>query len=641
MTESGTILNGRYELVEPIGDGGMATIWRARDARLGREVAVKLMRPEYGRDPDFVVRFRQEAQSAARLADPTIVQVFDAGESSEGPFIVMELVAGEDLSSLLRRNGPLQPRQAARIAAEVAKALQAAHAQGIVHRDVKPGNILISRDGRVRVTDFGIARALAEAQLTLPGTTLGSVHYFSPEQAQGEQATPASDIYSLGIVLFEMLTGRRPWEGDSAASVAMARLRSDAPAPSTLRPGVPPELDAIDLRALARDPAARYPSAASMAEALEAFLAGRAIPGMAPMVAGAAAAAAAGAAAVGPTAATPTPAASPVRATAQGVPPAVPPAGAYPPPGAYPPDGGYPGGPVGAGPRDPEWDEPRRTSVWPWIAGILALVVLVAAGVLGYRLLTGSGGDGAATPAPGQVTVPSFVDQQFSAAQGTALGLGIEVYQKEFVKSSDQPEGTVTAQDTPAGTSVAKGTRIGLTVVSGKELVAVPDLRNLTESEALRALVDAGLEPGERTEEPDDIVAEGSVVSQAPRAGVEVPKGTQIDYVVSSGPEATPTPSPSPSPSPTPTPEPTPTPTPSPTPTPELPIVGSYVCLAPVDADARIVSDGFTTGTISPDGAPPSWVVATQDPPAGTAAPFGTPISLTLADPATVPGCSP
>jgi serine/threonine-protein kinase len=638
VTESGTILNGRYELVEPIGDGGMATIWRARDARLGREVAVKLMRPEYGRDPDFVVRFRQEAQSAARLADPTIVAVFDAGESAEGPFIVMELVAGEDLASLLRRNGPLQPRQAARIAAEVAKALQAAHAQGIVHRDVKPGNILISRDGRVRVTDFGIARALAEAQLTLPGTTLGSVHYFSPEQAQGEQATPASDIYSLGIVLFEMLTGRRPWEGDSAASVAMARIRTDAAAPSSLRPGIPPELDAIDLRALARDPAARYPSAASLAEALEAFLAGRAIPGMAPLVAGAAAAAAAGAA--GATMAVPAGVqAAPPVAASQGVPPA----GAYPPASAaYPtPGAGGPGGPVGAGPRDPEWDEPRRPSVWPWVAGILALIVLVAAGVLGYRLLTGSGGGSAETPAPGQVTVPNFVDQQFAAAQSTALGLGIEVYQKEFVQSSDQPEGTVTAQDTAAGTSVAQGTRIGLTVVSGRELVAVPDLRNLTESEALRALVDAGLEPGERTEEPDDIVAEGSVVSQSPRAGVEVPKGTSIDYVVSSGPEATPTPSPSPSPSPTPTPEPTPTPAPTPTPTPELPIVGSYVCLSPGDADARIVSDGFTVGTIAPDGAPPGWVVATQDPVAGTAAPFGTPISLLLADPTTVPGCAP
>ena len=161
------------------------------------------------------------------------------------------------------------------MAAEVAKALQAAHDHGIVHRDVKPGNILISRDGRVRVTDFGIARALAEAQLTLPGTTLGSVHYFSPEQAQGEQATPASDVYSLGIVLFEMLTGRRPWEGDSAAAVAVARVRTDAPAPSSLRAGLPPELDAIDLRALAREPAARFPTAASMADALEAYLGGR------------------------------------------------------------------------------------------------------------------------------------------------------------------------------------------------------------------------------------------------------------------------------------------------------------------------------------------------------------------------------
>ena len=657
MAESGTILNGRYELIEPIGDGGMATIWRARDTVLGREVAVKLMRPEYGRDPDFVVRFRQEATSAASLADPTIVQVFDAGESSEGPFIVMELVAGEDLSSLLRRNGPLPPRQAARVAAEVAKALQAAHDQGIVHRDVKPGNILISRDGRVRVTDFGIARALAEAQLTLPGTTLGSVHYFSPEQAQGEPATPASDVYSLGIVLFEMLTGRRPWEGDNAAAVAVARVRTDAALPSSLRAGVPPDLDAIDTRALARDPSGRFPSAAAMADALEAFLAGRpataapaagaalAAGAAAGVVAGAAATAASGAIAPAPFA-PPAPSAAPVGASGQARSP-----GAYQDPGAAggvpptaPPGGGYPGGPVGAGRRDPEWDEPRRTGPWPWIAGLLALIVLAAAGFLGYRVLTGGAG---ASPAPGQVSVPSFVGRMYADAQTTAKGLGIEFIQKAFVKSSDQPEGTVTDQDVAAGTNVDKGSSVGLTVVSGKALVATPDLRNQPEQEAIRLIVAANLEPGTRDEAADPVVPKGSVIRQDPRAALEVPTGTQVDYTVSTGPEATPTPSPSPTPTPTPSPEPTPTPTltPEPTiapsPTETLPVVGSYGCLSAPEAAVRIVADGFTLGTIDPPGAPAGWKVASQDPPAGSTAALNAPVSITLEDPALLPGCTP
>ncbi|HEX8939600.1 MAG TPA: protein kinase, partial [Candidatus Limnocylindrales bacterium] len=295
MAEIGRVIGGRYRLVELLGEGGMATIYRAHDAQLERDVAVKLLRPEYGRDPDFVARFRAEAQNAASLSHPGIVSVFDFGTDPAGPFIVMEYVEGEDLATLLRRNGPLPPRRAARLTAEVARALEAAHERGIVHRDVKPSNVLLASDGRVKVVDFGIARALSEAQLTLPGTTLGSVHYFSPEQARGEQATPASDVYALGILLFELLAGRRPWEGDSAASIALARLQGPAPMVSEARAGIPPVLEAIDRKALALEPAARFASAAAMADALDAFLADRGtVPGIAPEV-GAAAAAAAGA----------------------------------------------------------------------------------------------------------------------------------------------------------------------------------------------------------------------------------------------------------------------------------------------------------------------------------------------------------
>src|SRR5437773_6891958 len=217
----------------------------------------------------------------------------------------MELVDGEDLASIVKRSGALPPRQAARIAAETVRALHAAHQRGIVHRDVKPGNVMIDRDGRVKVADFGIARAIAEAQMTLPGTTLGSVHYFSPEQARGDQATPSSDIYSLGIVLYELLTGHRPWEADSAAAVAMARLAGPPPDPSAIRSGIPSDLVAIDRKALATEPADRWSSASSFAAALEAFLAGGAVPGVAAGTAGAATIAGPiGAAAAGATSAT-------------------------------------------------------------------------------------------------------------------------------------------------------------------------------------------------------------------------------------------------------------------------------------------------------------------------------------------------
>jgi serine/threonine-protein kinase len=298
VADIGTVLGGRYRLLELLGQGGMATIYRARDAQLERDVAVKVLRPEYGRDPDFFARFRQEAQSAASLNHPGVVAVYDYGTDTVGPFIVMELVDGEDLASIIRRSGALPPRQAARLTAQVAHAIAAAHENGFVHRDIKPGNILVTREGRVKVADFGIARAIAEAALTLPGMTLGSVHYFSPEQARGETTTPASDIYSLGIVLFELLTGHRPWTGDSAAAIATARLTGAVPSPSSIRAGIPPILEAITRKAMALDPEQRFASADEMADALDRFLADSAgaaagsagAAGVSPAAAGAAAA---------------------------------------------------------------------------------------------------------------------------------------------------------------------------------------------------------------------------------------------------------------------------------------------------------------------------------------------------------------
>ncbi|HEX5579414.1 MAG TPA: protein kinase, partial [Candidatus Limnocylindria bacterium] len=225
MEMIGRLISGRYRLIAPLGEGGMATIWRAVDEQLDREVAVKLLREQYGNDPGFAARFKQEARAAGSLQHPNIVSVYDYGTESDGTqFIVMQLVEGDDLAGILRERTRLETDDAVRVAIGVASALEAAHRRGLVHRDVKPGNILITDDGDVKVTDFGIARAVAEASMTVTGTTLGSVHYFSPEQARGDEVTGASDVYSLGIVLYEMLTGRRPFEGDSAAGVALKRL---------------------------------------------------------------------------------------------------------------------------------------------------------------------------------------------------------------------------------------------------------------------------------------------------------------------------------------------------------------------------------------------------------------------------------
>ena len=251
----------------------MATIHRALDIRFDRPVAVKLLRREVIADADIAMRFRREALAATVLRHPNIVACLETGTDDGQPYLVMELIEGEDLTARLRRGGRLAAGEVARIGLDVARALGVAHVRGIVHRDVKPGNILLARDGRAMVTDFGIARLAADAEGAVPGTTLGSVHYFSPEQARGATTTPASDTYSLGLVLFESLTGRRAWSGDTTAQLAAVRIDAEPPSPRSVRPDVPAALDAIVVRALDPDPARRYPNGNAMADALEPFVA--------------------------------------------------------------------------------------------------------------------------------------------------------------------------------------------------------------------------------------------------------------------------------------------------------------------------------------------------------------------------------
>jgi serine/threonine-protein kinase len=272
-SDTGRLIAGRYRLGPVIGRGGMATIHRATDVRLDRQVAVKLLRPDVSADADLAQRFRREALAATVLRHPNIVACLDTGTDDGQPFLVMDLVEGEDLAARLKRGGRLAPHAVARIGLDIARGLGVAHVRGIVHRDIKPGNILLAADGRAMVTDFGIARLAVDVEAAVPGTTLGSVHYFSPEQARGTTTTPASDVYGVGLVLYEALTGARAWTGESTDAIALARVGSPAPSPRAVRPEVPAALDAVVVRALSPDPADRYPNGVSLAAALEPIVA--------------------------------------------------------------------------------------------------------------------------------------------------------------------------------------------------------------------------------------------------------------------------------------------------------------------------------------------------------------------------------
>jgi serine/threonine-protein kinase len=641
MAEVGQVLANRYRLVELLGMGGMATIYRAHDVQLGRDVAVKVLRAEYGRDPAFVARFRQEAQSAAALSHPNVVNVFDYGMEAGDPFIVMEMIDGGDLAAVIKERGTLDAMASARIAQQIFEALDTAHARGIVHRDIKPTNVLLTSAGRVKVADFGIARAFSEAQLTMPGTTLGSVHYFSPEQARGEMVTTASDVYSAGLVLFEMLTGRRAWTGDSAGAVAVARLAGDPPAPSSVQPGVPQILDTAVRRALARVPADR-PTAGDMAALL-----GRYIADPTGATAGAATSAAPSAAA-----------AATAAATAPRQPSGYVDDGSYVGQGYGQPMSGYGGPPQRQMAYEDEAEE-RGSGPWGWIAAILGVLVLFAGAVLLFLLLNRPPGP-SPSPSGGLVDTPVLVGQLLDDAERIATERGLVLSVGGYEVSDEAPENTVITQDPAAGGRIPTGSRVTVTVATQRQLVPVPQVRLRSEAEFFAVLAQSNLGPGTRSEEFDAEVPAGLIVRTNPREGVQVARGTAVDYVVSLGPPPSPSPTPvptqtltptepptgtlpptptdpptdSPTPSPTlpptPTPEPTlPPPTPEPTPAP-VP-VGNYTFGFLADltqAQQQLALDGFTPGVVWPVEAAADWIVCLQYPDAGVLVPPGSVVHL-------------
>jgi eukaryotic-like serine/threonine-protein kinase len=499
------IFNGRYELHRRLGRGGMAEVYLARDQLLDRPVAVKVLFPALATDQGFVERFRREAQAAANLQHPNIVSVFDWGEANGTYFIVMEYVEGMTLAELLRDEGRLHPDRAAEITADIAAALGFAHRNRVVHRDVKPGNVLITRDGGVKVADFGIARALSDSSdmnLTKTGSVMGTATYFSPEQARGAPVDPRSDIYSLGCVLYEMTTGHPPFAGDSAVAIAYKHVQENPMPPRRFDPALPETLEAITLKCLAKNPANRYPSAQDLRADIRRFLDGSRImaePVLAPPV---------------------DPGATNVLARTQ-----------------YGEQTAAIAGPVGYAPQgyddgyddyddyDDE-DEPKRSK---WFLAALILLLLVLAGLLFLLARNFSGGgDGVE-----QVTVPGVVGQDVNVATGALEAAGFEV-KTEFANDPTAPPNQVTKQDPEAGVDADAGSTVTLTVSQGPEPVTVPDVVGMAQTEAQTVLTQAGFVVNVVPQENDD-VPEDTVISQDPAANQQVPPQSTITIAVSSG----------------------------------------------------------------------------------------------------------
>ncbi|MBB4894034.1 serine/threonine-protein kinase [Streptomyces olivoverticillatus] len=499
-------LGGRYELGSVLGRGGMAEVYLAHDTRLGRTVAVKTLRVDLARDPSFQARFRREAQSAASLNHPSIVAVYDTGEDYvDGvsiPYIVMEYVDGSTLRELLHSGRKLLPERSLEMTIGVLQALEYSHRAGIVHRDIKPANVMLTRTGQVKVMDFGIARAMGDSGMTMTQTAavIGTAQYLSPEQAKGEQVDARSDLYSTGCLLYELLTVRPPFIGDSPVAVAYQHVREEPNPPSTHDPEIRPEVDAIVLKALTKDPDYRYQSADEMRADIEAALEGRPV----------AAAASLGAAGYGED--QPTTMLHAQDAGAAGQTSMMPPVSDG---GGY---GGYDNG-SGGGRRGGGGKKSNLSTILLVVAGIL---VLVGAIFIGKSLFSGGG-------ANSEVTVPNLKGETLASAQKLGVNGDFKVVQGG-TKPCDEPKGKICDQDPGQGAKVKSGSEVKVVVSEGEEKIAVPDVRGMKFEEASSQLEDKGFTVKQKQQESDQ--TPGVVISQDPAADSKAPKGTEITLTV-------------------------------------------------------------------------------------------------------------
>jgi eukaryotic-like serine/threonine-protein kinase len=497
-----TVFDGRYKIIRKLGAGGMADVYLAEDQELGRRVAIKILNDRHAADDQFVERFRREAKNAAGLSHPNIVSIYDRGEAEGTYYIAMEYLDGRSLKELIVSRGSAPIRTAIEYARQILGAVGFAHQNGIVHRDIKPHNVLVGHEGRLKVTDFGIARSGA-SQMTEVGSIIGTAQYLSPEQARGAQVDQTSDVYSVGVVLYELLTGQVPFTGDTPLEIAMKHLSETPRPPSELREDVPHDLDMVVLRALAKDPSERYQSAEEMDADLERVLQGLPV-GEETAAAATAVLAGSGALAAAPTSVITRPTeAAPTRAV---------------PPGATPPAGyyGYEGPPR------------RRRPIWPWV---LSVLLLIAAGVAAWFAYTKIQDQlNASKP----VAVPSVVGIRQSLAE-QQLRERTLVPRVTHKPSSSVQKGYVIDQSPNPGTNVAKNTPVDLTVSTGKPKVAVPDVVGKTRDDAVSALTAAGLKA--KVVEIHSSKTPDTVTGQFPHAGTKVTRGSDVQINVSTGPK--------------------------------------------------------------------------------------------------------
>jgi eukaryotic-like serine/threonine-protein kinase len=506
-----------------LGRGGMAEVHLGHDTRLGRPVAIKMLRSDLARDPSFLARFRREAQSAAGLNHASIVAVYDSGEHHTAdvggaplsiPFIVMEYVEGRTLRDVLNERSPLDPFEASRITEGILDALAYSHRMGIVHRDIKPANVMVGPQGEIKVMDFGIARALADANATMTQTqaVIGTAQYLSPEQAQGHQVDARSDLYSTGCLLFELLTGRPPFQADSPVAIAYQHVGEPPPRPSAFNADVSPAIDAVVLHALAKDRESRYQDATAFRADLQASRLGRPISDAARGTAAGAADAtmALGAGGAGAAAAT-----------------------TLIPEAAYLAEAdSRAGGNTATLPaigHDPDDDEPRRRRGLAYVLLLLAVVgALVLLGLAGKALLDRPD-DGQAP----QVAVPSVVDKPVETAEAQIRAIGLVPESREVASAKEV--GHVVEQSPGADEMVARGSKVSLSVSAGPDTVEVPDLKGFTEDEAKARLATLNLEVGDTKLVDDSGEDKGRVASTSPESGQSVAVGSAIVLNVSSG----------------------------------------------------------------------------------------------------------